>query len=86
MSTPINVNPVNVSPVILKPVNVNFGKRLRELRHKQGWTQLYMSVHVGIDRSYISEMENGKQAVCLPVLKDLSDAFGISMSEILSGL
>lgn len=67
-------------------VNVNFGKRLKQLRNKQGWTQVYMAEHVGLDRSYISDMENGKKAICLPTLQALADAFGISMSKILSGL
>ena len=68
------------------PVNVNFGKRLKHLRTKKGWTQVYMADYVGLDRSYISDMENGKKAVCLPTLQDLSLAFGISISQILSEL
>ena len=68
------------------PVNVNFGKRLKQLRTKKGWTQVYMADYVGLDRSYISDMENGKKAICLPTLQVLADAFGISMSKILSGM
>ncbi|MFI5089167.1 MAG: helix-turn-helix domain-containing protein [Terriglobales bacterium] len=34
---------------------LRFGKRLRRLRKRQGWTQVYMAEHVGIDRSFISE-------------------------------
>jgi len=67
-------------------INVNFGKRLKQLRNRQGWTQVYMAEHVGIDRSYISDMENGKKAVCLPTLQVLADAFGTSISKMLSGL
>jgi DNA-binding XRE family transcriptional regulator len=69
-----------------KQINVDFGKRLRQLRKKKGWTQRYMSMHIGLDLSYISDMENGKKAVCLPTLQDLSVAFGIPISQILSGL
>ncbi len=68
------------------PVNVNFGRRLKQLRTKKGWTQVYMADYVGLDRSYISDMENGKKAICLPTLQVLADAFGISMSKILSGM
>lgn len=67
-------------------INLSFGRRLKQLRNKQGWTQVYMAEHVGIDRSYISDMENGKKAVCLPTLQVLAQAFGISMSKLLSGL
>ena len=71
---------------MFKQINVDFGTRLRQLRKKKGWTQRYMSTHIGLDLSYISDMENGKKAVCLPTLQDLSLAFGISISQILSGL
>lgn len=67
-------------------INVDFGKRLKKLRTKQGWTQVYMAEHVGLDRSYISDMENGKKAVCLPNLQAMAEAFGISMAKMLSGL
>jgi transcriptional regulator with XRE-family HTH domain len=67
-------------------VNVRFGKRLRQLRKRKNWTQVYMAEHVGIDRSYISDMERGKKAVCLPTLAVLAEAFGISMSALLTRL
>jgi transcriptional regulator with XRE-family HTH domain len=46
-------------------ITVRFGKRLKELRNKKGWTQVQMADALGIDRSYISDMENGKLNVCL---------------------
>lgn len=67
-------------------LNLRFGRRLRDLRRKQQWTQVYMAEHVGIDRSYISDMENGKKTVCLPTLQALAQAFGISMAKLVSGL
>jgi transcriptional regulator with XRE-family HTH domain len=38
-------------------ITARFGLRLRQLREKQGWTQVVMAEKVGIDRSYISDME-----------------------------
>jgi len=67
-------------------LSARFGRRLQQLRKKQGWTQVYMAEHAGIDRSYISDMENGKKAVCLPTLQVIAKCFGISMSKLLSGL
>lgn len=67
-------------------INRAFGQRLKNLREKQGWTQVYLSVHAGIDRSYISDMERGKKAVCLPTLQVIAQALGITMSRLLSGL
>ena len=45
-----------------------------------------MADALGIDRSYISDMENGKLNVCLPTLEVLADGFGTSMSAILNDL
>jgi transcriptional regulator with XRE-family HTH domain len=43
-----------------------------------------MADALGIDRSYISDMENGKLNVCLPTLEVLSQGFGISIAKLLS--
>jgi transcriptional regulator with XRE-family HTH domain len=67
-------------------INRKFGDRLRRLRKKQNWTQVYMAEHSGIDRSYISDMENGKKAVCLPTLQVIAKSFDISISQLLKGL
>lgn len=44
---------------------VRFGKRLKTLRKKRGWTQVYMAEHIGMDRSFISDLENGKEEICI---------------------
>lgn len=67
-------------------VTARFGKRLKQLRQKQGWTQVVMAEKVGIDRSYISDMERGKKNVCLPTLEILAKAFGITIPRLLRGL
>ena len=56
------------------------------MRQRQGWTQVVMAEKVGIDRSYISDMERGKKNVCLPTLEILSQAFGVTISQLLKGL
>ena len=67
-------------------ITARFGLRLRQLREKQGWTQVVMAEKVGIDRSYISDMERGKKNVCLPTLEILAQAFGVTISQVLKGL
>lgn len=41
---------------------------------------------MGIDRSYISDMERGKKNVCLPTLEVFAKGFGISISQLVSRL
>lgn len=67
-------------------ITIRFGRRLKELRKKKGWTQVQMADALGIDRSYISDMENGKLNVCLPTLEVLAQGFEISMAKLLSRL
>jgi transcriptional regulator with XRE-family HTH domain len=62
------------------------GKRLRTLRKQQGWTQVYMAEHIGMDRSFISDLENGKKEVCIRNLDVLADAFGLTLSQLLTRL
>ena len=45
-----------------------------------------MSEKVGIDRSYISDMERGKKNVCLPTLEVLALAFEVTISQLLKNL
>ena len=67
-------------------ITARFGLRLRQLREKQGWTQVVMAEKVGIDRSYISDMERGKKNVCLPTLEVLALAFELTISQLLRKL
>jgi transcriptional regulator with XRE-family HTH domain len=53
---------------------------------KHGWTQVDMGEKLGIDRSYISDMERGKKNVCLPTLETIADGLGITVSQVVKGL
>jgi transcriptional regulator with XRE-family HTH domain len=55
-----------------------FGKRLRQLRTKQGWSQEELAYRVGMDVSYLSEVENGKKEPCLRKIKELAQGLGVS--------
>ena len=67
-------------------ITVRFGLRLRRLRKEKGWTQVEMADALGVDRSYISDMERGKKNVCLPTMEVIALGFEISLSKLLSRL
>jgi transcriptional regulator with XRE-family HTH domain len=67
-------------------VTIRFGRRLKALRKAKGWTQVQMADALGIDRSYISDMERGKKNICLPTLEIIALGFEMSMSRVISGL
>jgi transcriptional regulator with XRE-family HTH domain len=65
---------------------VRFGDRLRALRKQKGWSQVYMSVHLGIDRSYLSDLECGKKQVCIRNMEVIAKGLDLSLSQLLSRL
>lgn len=67
-------------------IRVQFGKKLRRLRRRRGWTQAEMADYFGLDRSYVGEIEQGKRNPCLLNLKVLADGLGITLARLFSGL
>lgn len=65
---------------------VRFGRRLRTLRKQREWTQVYMAEYVGMDRSFISDLENGWKEICIRNLELLATAFGMTVSKLMSRL
>jgi transcriptional regulator with XRE-family HTH domain len=45
-----------------------------------------MAELLGIDRSYLSEIETGKKDPSLTVLKTIADGFHLTLSQLLRGL
>jgi transcriptional regulator with XRE-family HTH domain len=45
-----------------------------------------MAEYVGMDRSFISDLENGKREICIRNLEVLARAFGMSISKLMSRL
>jgi transcriptional regulator with XRE-family HTH domain len=67
-------------------IRVRFGKRLRQLRQRRGWTQAEMADVLGLDRSYLAEIEEGKRNVCLKNIEVIADGFKLSMGQLFSRL
>ena len=63
-----------------------FGIRLKKLREKRGWSQIYLAEKLGIDRSYLSELESGKIEPCLRNLGLIADGFEITVDALLKGI
>jgi transcriptional regulator with XRE-family HTH domain len=67
-------------------ISVRFGQRLRALRLKAGLSQVELAHRFGIDRGNLSEIENGKKNVCLPLLEVLARGFNLTLAELLKGV
>ena len=66
-------------------IRVRLGNRVRTLRLERHWTQVEMAEMLGVDRSYLSEIETGKKDPSLRVLKTIADGFRLSLSQLLQG-
>jgi len=56
-------------------------KVLRHLRNSTNVSQQDISLTTGIDRAFISEIENGKKIPSLETLIKITDYFKISLSD-----
>jgi transcriptional regulator with XRE-family HTH domain len=63
---------------------VRFGQKLRKLRLERGWTQTDVAVHLGIDRSFLSDLERGKREPCLRTLETIAQGFEMTLPQLLS--
>ena len=61
---------------------LNIGKNIKINRKKQNLTQIELAVAVGIDRAYLSEIENGKANISINILYAISDALEIDIKEL----
>jgi transcriptional regulator with XRE-family HTH domain len=58
-----------------------FGGNLKRLRHQRGMSQDDLSGAAEMDRSYLSEIENGRYYVSLKVIGRLADALKVEPVE-----
>lgn len=59
-----------------------FGKRVRELRKKQGLTQEKLAELAKMDYSYLNLIESGKKNPSLKRIGSLTRALGVKLSEL----
>lgn len=61
-----------------------FGAVLREARLAAGLTQEELSFRAGLDRAYISQLENDHKSPTLDTLFRLADALGVRASVLIA--
>ena len=63
-------------------VNVQFGNVLRKIREGRGMTQEEFADLCNISRAYYGRIERGEHSVTLELCQKISEATGLSLSEI----
>jgi transcriptional regulator with XRE-family HTH domain len=69
---------------VTQDVKARFGQRLKTLRKKKGWTQSELADKLGLDRSYLGEIEQGKRNPCLVNLEIIAQGFDMTLGQLLS--
>lgn len=70
----------------LKEEKTGVGPRIREQRKQRGWSQAKLADMLHIERNTLGMKESGKRAFTPEELLLLSDAFGITVDEMLTGI
>jgi transcriptional regulator with XRE-family HTH domain len=65
---------------------VRLGKRIRALRKAKGWNQDDLAQHMGLGRTYISNVERGRKNPSLRTLEILAVGFKMSLIQFLDGI
>ncbi len=67
-----------------RDICVRFGRKLRKLRLERRWTQTDMAVHLGMDRSFLSDLERGRREPCLRTLEVIAQGFEMTLPQLFS--
>ena len=61
------------------------GERIKERRLELGWTQDQLCTKVGLSKSFLSELENGKRSVSASNLLDIARSLNVSLDFLMTG-
>ena len=59
------------------------GHRVLALRKQRGWSQQELALRAGLDRTYLSAVEKGKQNITIGAALKIADALGASLSDLI---
>jgi len=65
-------------------ISIKFGLVLKQQREKAGFSQEYIALQSGLDRSFVSMLERGKRQPSLLTICHLSKALSIKPSEMVA--
>ena len=63
-------------------LHVDLGRTISRLRKEKGYSQEAFANEAGIDRRYMSDIENGKRNISIDILERVCNKLGIKISEL----
>jgi len=62
-------------------VKEKVGQRIKELRHELGLSQEALGNKAGVDRTYVTDVENGRRNISVELLEKLINALEVSFQD-----
>jgi transcriptional regulator with XRE-family HTH domain len=66
-----------------KKLLTSIGQAIRQVREDRQISQETLAATAGLDRSYVSSVENGRRNVSIENLNRIAVALGVSMTEVM---
>lgn len=67
-------------------IELQLGMRIKYLRKRRNLSQEDLALEAGVNKNYLSDLERGQRNPTLKILEKISNALGISISELTKGL
>ena len=64
-------------------ISQKLGVNMKKIRARKQMSQGAVCRKIGMDRSYMSAIENGKKNITIEVLEKLADALGVPAKDLL---
>lgn len=65
----------------IKDNRLDIGRKVRQERLKQGWTQEELAERIDMCASFVGQIERGVKTISMETLERLSRAFGLSSAD-----
>jgi len=62
---------------------VTLGDRIRRRRKLAGWTQVQLAERIGIDRTFLADVERGKRNISILNLELIAKGLNVPLSNLL---
>jgi len=69
--------------IYMKDDSKKLGENLKKIRTEKGITQIEVARRLNVDRSFVSNIENGKNNPTLSTITSLAKVLNVSTSELL---
>ncbi len=62
-------------------IKLKVGQRIKDLRHRLTLSQEALANKADVDRTYMTDVENGRRNISVEILEKIIGALGVSFSE-----